>query len=128
MEADINGSQRKVLVHSVQPARRSLGDQGIPVRDGKTLPFQVAREWSAPAGLYIERFYVIDPKSREVFYEGPAIERSLWGLQGLTRFENEVRDPIALPPGTYAVVFSLGGMLGGEFPVEAFEVSQEEAA
>jgi hypothetical protein len=128
MEADINGAQRKVLVHSVHPARRSHGDEGIPIRDGKTLQFVVDREWSAPAGVYLEGFYLIDPKTREVLYQGPAIERSLWGLQGLTRFVSQVRDPITLSPGTYSIVFSLGGMLGGEFPVEAFEVSAEEAA
>ena len=128
MEADISGPQRKVLIHSVNPVRRTFGDEGIPVRDGKTLPFLVGREWSAPAGVYVERFYIIDPKTREVLYEGPSAERSLWGLQGLTRFETEVRDPISLSPGTYEIVFSLGGMLGGEFPVEAFDVSAEEAA
>lgn len=128
MEADISGSQRKVLVSSVVPARRTLGNEGIPIRDGKTLPFAVAREWSAPAGIYVERFYIVDPASREVLYEGPAVEQSLWGLQGLTRFETDVRDSFALTPGTYAVVHSLGGMLGGEFPVIAFEVSAEEAA
>jgi hypothetical protein len=128
MQADINGPQRKVLVSAVTPARRTLGDEGIPVRDGKSLPFSVAREWSAPAGIYVESFYIVDPKSREVLYEGAGVERSLWGLQGLTRFETEVRDPIKLAPGTYSVVYSLGGMMGGEFPVEAFEVSAEEAA
>jgi hypothetical protein len=128
MEADISGSQRKVLVSSITPVRRNLGEAGIPVRDGKTLPFRVTREWSGPAGRYVERFYLIEPQSREVLFEGPAIERSIWGLQGLTSFETEVRDPISLPPGTYAIVFSLGGMLGGEFPAEAFEVSAEEAA
>ena len=63
MEADINGSQRKVLVSSVTPVRRTLGAEGIAVRDGKSLPFLVAREWSAPAGIYIERFYIVDPKN-----------------------------------------------------------------
>ena len=48
MEADINGSQRKVLISSVAPLRRNLGDAGIPARDGKSLPFKVTREWSAP--------------------------------------------------------------------------------
>ena len=128
MEADISGSQRKVLTSSVAPARREFGETGIPVRDGKTLPFKVARGWSAPAGLYIEQFYLIDPESREVLYESPAVERSLWGLQGLSEFETEVRDPTPLSPGKYAVVFSLGGLMGGETPVEAFEVSAEEAA
>ena len=128
MEADISGSQRKVVVGEVAPLSRNLGASGIPVRDGRSLPFKVAREWSGPAGLYVERFYIIDPASREVLYEGPSVERSIWGLQGLTRFETEVRDPIKLAPGTYAMVYSLGGMMGGEFPVEAFEVPAEEAA
>ena len=128
MEADISGSQRKVLTSSVAPARRTMGEAGIPVRDGKTLPFKVVRGWSAPAGIYVERFYLIEPESREVHYESRAVERSLWGLQGLTEFETEVRDPIPLTPGKYAVVFSLGGLMGGEIPVEAFDVSAEEAA
>ncbi|MGH2754709.1 MAG: hypothetical protein ACRDLB_09755 [Actinomycetota bacterium] len=128
MEADISGSQRKVVTSEVVPTRRMLGDSGIPVRNGRTLPFRVARTWSAPAGTYLERFYIIDPRSREVLYEGPAVERSVWGLQSLTEFATDVRDPISLAPGSYAVVFSLGRMLGGEVPVEAFEVSAEEAA
>jgi hypothetical protein len=128
MEADISGSQRKVLTSSVAPARGTLGAAGIPVGGGKSLPFKVRRAWSAPAGVYVERFYLIDPKSREVLYESPAPERALWGLQGLTEFETEVRDPISLAPGTYAVVFALDGVMGGEVPVEAFEVSTEEAA
>ena len=128
MEADISGSQRKVVTSSVTPARRTLGDEGIPVRDGKTLSFKVTRSWSGPAGLYFERFYLIEPKSREVLFESTSVERSIWGLQGLTEFTSEVRDPIKLSPGTYAIVFSLGGVMGGEIPVEAFEVSAEEAA
>jgi len=35
---------------------------------------------------------------------------------------------VLLAPGGYALVFSLGGMMGGEVPVEAFEVSAEAAA
>jgi hypothetical protein len=42
-------------------------------------------------------------------------------LQSLTEVETEVREPIPLEPGSYAIVFGLGGVLGGEFPVEAFD-------
>lgn len=98
------------------------------MRDGKTRPFVVERSWSAPLGVYEESFYLIDPKSREVLFEGRPVERDLLGLQAMTVVSEEVTEPIALAPGTYAVVFSLGGVMGGEFEVEAFEVPAEEAA
>jgi hypothetical protein len=128
MQADIRGSQRKVVATEVAPLRRAHGLEGIAVRDGKTLPFSVTRSWSAPAGTYPERFYLIDPKTREVYFEGPAREVSVWGLQSLTGFTDELTEPIPLAPGSYALVFSLGGLLGGEVPVEVTEVSGEEAA
>jgi hypothetical protein len=86
------------------------------------VPFAVSRSWSAPAGTYRETFYLIDPGSREVLFEGPSADREIWGLQSMTDVVTEVSGSIALEPGTYAVVFGLGGVLGGEFPVEAFEV------
>lgn len=128
MEADLNGRQRKVVASSVAPLRVSHGDSGIPLRDGKTLPFTVAREWSAPAGHYEERWFLINPETREVLHEGPSRDVLVWGLQSLTEFTDEVTEPISLQPGTYAVVFALGGLMGGEFEVEAAEVSSEAAA
>ncbi|MGI8775493.1 MAG: hypothetical protein ACR2KQ_10905 [Actinomycetota bacterium] len=128
MEADISGTQRKVVASSVSPASQAHGAQGIAVRDSKTLPFVVTRSWSAPEGTYRETFYLIDPKSREVLFEGPVREELVWGLQSLTEFTDTVTDPIALEPGSYAIVFSLGRGSGGEFPVEVVEVSEESAA
>lgn len=127
MEADIAGMQRKVVAHEVRPVRSSLGAGGIPLRGGKTLPFRVARSWSAPAGVYKERFYLIHPKTREVLFEGPEQEAAIWGLQSLTNVRDEIRSPIELAAGTYAVVFALGGVNGGEFEVEATEVGEEAA-
>lgn len=126
--ADIAGSQRKVLEHSIRPARVSHGSSGIPVRSGKTQPFIVERIWSSPAGDYPEAFYLIDPATREVLFEGPVVTRAMWGLQARTEVAQTISTSFALPPGKYAVVFALGGVSGGEFPVEAVEVPADAVA
>jgi hypothetical protein len=128
VEADINGSQRKVLVSGVVPLKPSHGDAGIPVRNGRTLPFVVRREWSAPAGHYQETWYLVVPDTREVIYEGPRREISVWGLQSLTAISDEVRESIQLAPGSYQIVFSLGNVMGGSLDVEAIDAPEEEAA
>lgn len=110
------------------PVRSAHGSEGIPLKGGSTLPFRVRRTWSAPAGLYFERFYLVDPGTREVLFEGPLREERIWGLQSLTELVDEVREPIELAAGTYEMVFSLGGTLGGTVTVEAFDVSDEQAA
>lgn len=127
MQADISGSQRKTVAHSVRPARLAHGSAGIPLKGGKTLPFFVSRGWSAPLGEYVERFYIIDPKSREVLFEGPERTELVRGLQAVTEFQDEVTVPFELAPGTYGLIFALGGMLGGEATVEAYEVVEEAA-
>jgi hypothetical protein len=128
MEADISGYQRKVVSWRVRPTRRELGESGIALREGRTLPFEVTRGWSAPAGVYPEQWFLVDPASREVIHAGPRAERAIWGLQGLTELTDQVRPPLELAPGTYVVVFSLGGIKGGEVEVEAVEISSQEAA
>ncbi|HEX2196228.1 MAG TPA: hypothetical protein VHJ76_04805 [Actinomycetota bacterium] len=120
MEAQISGTQRKVMTSSVRPVKVSHGTSGIALRDGRTLPFRVERSWSAPAGTYPEQWFLVRPDSREVLHEGPLVERPIWGLQGLTEVSDDVADPVPLGPGTYLVVFSLGGHLGGQQEVEAF--------
>lgn len=127
MQADIAGNQRKVVRSHVRPVRSSHGTQGISVRDGKTLPFVVGRGWNAPAGNYPEAFYIVDPTSGEVYYESPSETRLIWGLPSVTDVVTEVSDPVDLPPGTYQVVFALGGIKGGEATVEASEVDSEAA-
>lgn len=122
MEAQISGTQRKVMTSSVRPVKLSHGDSGIPLRDGRTLPFSVERSWSAPAGMYAEQWFLVRPDTREVLYEGPSVERAIWGLQGLTEVADDVTEPVALEPGTYLIVFSLGGYMGGQAEVEAVEV------
>jgi len=128
MEADLEGPQRKVVASRVFPLKRSHGDSGIPLRRGRTLSFVISREWSAPAGHYVEGWYLVDPETREVLFEGPQREITVWGLQSLTEFRDEVTEPIRLSPGTYLVVFSLGGLMGGQVEVEATEAPAEEAA
>jgi hypothetical protein len=121
-EADISGSQRKVISTMVAPLRRSEGESGIPIKNGRTLPFRVARLWSAPAGHYPERFYIVAPESREVLFEGPEHLLLIWGLQAPTEVADRIEEPIPLEPGSYRLFFALGGIAGGEVDVEALEV------
>lgn len=121
--ADIKGPQRTVLAFSVRPAKLSHGESGIALRAGRTLPFTVSRQWIAPAGHYRERFYIVDKESREILYEGPERMQEAWGLQGATEEITEITDSFALAPGTHLLVFALGGVSGGEFEIEAAEVS-----
>jgi hypothetical protein len=123
MEAQISGTQRKVMASSIRPVKLSHGEAGIPVRGGRTLPFRVDRSWSAPAGMYPEQWFLVRPDTREVLHEGLSVERAIWGLQGLTEVSEDVTEPIALQPGSYLVVFSLGGHMGGQAEVEALEAS-----
>lgn len=126
--ADIKGPQRKVVSHAIRPLKRSLGEPGIALRGGRTLPFVVERSWSAPAGYYPERFYVVDPATRAIIFEGPESIALMWGLQGLTEVRTEVTESFALDSGTYLLVFALGGIEGGEFEFEAAEAAAETAA
>ncbi|CAN5531492.1 hypothetical protein BH24ACT26_BH24ACT26_09450 [soil metagenome] len=128
MEADISGSQRKVVMMRVRPTRPAHGHTGIALKKGRSLPFVVSRGWSAPAGVYREQWFLVDPATREVLLESTAQERAIWGLQGLTELADEVTQPLELRAGTYLLVFSLGGLMGGEFEVEASEAPAQEAA
>ena len=129
MEADIAGLQRKVLTAAVAPVKVSHGESGIALRDGTSLPFRVTRSWSAPAGVYPEGWYLVDPATSEVLYEGPAHPAEpILGLQAPTEVVDEVTEPIPLQPGAYLIVFALGGVKGGELEVQATELPSEEAA
>jgi hypothetical protein len=121
--ADISGPQRKVLAFKLGPTKPSQGESGIPVSRGRTLPFVVWRQWIAPAGHYAERFYIVDKDSREIIWEGPQRHQTTWGLQGATEETTTIDDSFPLEQGSYLVVFALGGVSGGEFDVDAFEVS-----
>jgi hypothetical protein len=127
-EADIKGAQRKILAASVRPMRAAYGSSGIRLRSGRTLPFVVRREWSAPAGNYAETWYLIHPETREVYFEGPIREARVMGLQSATELADEVVRPIQLAAGTYQVVFALGGRMGGQIDVEVRDLGAEEAA
>lgn len=127
MEADINGLQRKVVYWNVRPTRTALGDSGIRLQDGLVLPFTVSRSWNAPAGYYRERWFLIDPQTREVLYEGPERQVLIWGLQSWTDVTDQVPGGFRLAPGTYQIVFALGGMQGGTADVEAAEAPAEAA-
>ena len=127
MEADVSGPQRKVKVSWARPAKAVHGTEGITVRDGRTLPFVVHREWLAPAGTYQEQWFLIDPETREVLYEGKVSQRAIRGLQALTACEDVVTEPLALTPGSYRLVFALGGLQGGEMDVAVAEAPAEAA-
>ncbi|MFP5352143.1 MAG: hypothetical protein ACLGIB_06240 [Actinomycetota bacterium] len=127
MQADIKGPQRKILTASVRPLKAAHGTQGIAVRGGRSLPFVVSREWSAPAGYYSEQWFLVKDDG-EVIYEAPAEIRLIWGLQSRTEFADTVEAPIALEPGKYQIVFALDRLRGGEIEVTAAEAPAEEAA
>lgn len=126
-QADINGSQRKILMASVAPVKAAHGSEGIAVRNGRSLPFTVRREWSAPAGYYSEQWFLVR-KDGEVMYEGRAETRLVWGLQSRTEFVDTVQEPVALEPGDYQIVFALDRLRGGEIDLTATEAPAEEAA
>jgi hypothetical protein len=127
-EADISGAQRKILTARAAPLKAAHGDSGIALKDGRTLPFVVARTWSAPAGHYSEQWFLVHPETREVLYEGPARTAPILGLQAPTDLLDEVREPFPLEPGSYLVVFALGGIMGGQIEIEAAAGPSEEAA
>ncbi|MBW3594250.1 MAG: hypothetical protein KY391_01625 [Actinobacteria bacterium] len=127
MEADLDGSQRKVLASRVRPTKTAHGTEGIPLRDGKTLPFEVARSWSAPAGYYPEQWFLVHPTTREVMYESPVVTRRIFGLQSATEVTDAVEEPLELLPGGYQIVFALGGLKGGEAQVVVREESASAA-
>jgi hypothetical protein len=121
--ADIDGHQRKVVMSAVRPARLEHGTEGIAVLGGRTLPFVVKRAWNAPAGNWPEAWYLVDPATREVLFEGPQKIVSVWGLLAWTEFSDEVNPRLLLDPGTYLIVFALGGVQGGQMEVEAHAVA-----
>lgn len=128
MQADINGPQRKILSARVRPAKAVHGLDGIAISDGRSLPFVVSREWSAPAGHYVEQWFLVKPETGEVFIEGPPREKLILGLQARTELVDEVADSFPLEPGTYQIVFALGGLKGGEIEVQVVQAPAEEAA
>lgn len=75
----------------------------------------------------MERFYLIDPQTREVLFEGPERQTLVLGLQARTEIVDEVREPVELEPGSYEIVFALGGILGGTLPAEAVAASEQAA-
>ncbi|MGH2786654.1 MAG: hypothetical protein ACRDJV_01930 [Actinomycetota bacterium] len=126
--ADIDGHQRKIVSGSVRPVRAEHGGAGIPLQRDKTLPFVVTRAWNAPAGSYVEAWYLIDPDTREVLFEGPSRRASIWGLQSWEEFTDTVDEAVRLGPGRYEIVFALSGLLGGRLEVEAVEVPAAASA
>lgn len=103
--------------------RLSHGESGIPVEAGVTLPFVVERRWNAPAGYYPEQWFLIDPATREILYEGPEQHLLIWGLAAWTDATTRVAGGFPLAPGNYQIVFALGGAVGGELDVTTQEVA-----
>lgn len=128
VEADVAGLQRKVMKVSVRPIDSAYGDGGIPVQNNRTLPFLVTRSWSAPAGRYLERWFLVEQGTGRVVFEGPIREEVLiWGLQALSSLTDRLMNSFPLEPGPYGLVFALGGHKGAEVEVEAFTVSDDSA-
>ncbi len=111
---------------SVRPLNPAYGSEGIPVQDNRTLPFSVTRAWSAPAGRYLERWFLVHPESRTVIFEGPIRDEVLiWGLQALSSLTDRLMNSIPLEPGSYLLVFALGGHKSAEVEVQAVRVAEE---
>ncbi len=121
--ADIDGHQRKIVQAEIRPVRRDHGDSGIPIKDGRTLPFVVDRAWNAPAGVYPEQWFLVEPQSREVLYEGALELQKISGLLSWTAVTDEVTESFELAGGSYLVVFALAGIMGGQTEVAAVEVA-----
>lgn len=128
MEADINGPQRKTVMTRVAPVKAAHGSEGIALRDGVSLPFEVARSWSAPMGYYPEQWFLVKPDTKEILYESHLRTELMRGLQAPTELTDVVGAPLELAPGPYLVVFALGGLKGGEITVTAAEAPTEQAA
>ena len=126
--ADINGPQRRVLSSSVKPVKSIYGNSGLALGDAGTLPFKVTRQWVAPAGYYPEQWFLVDPETREVLYESRPRQTLIMGLQAPTELIDTEAEPVGLAPGTYLIVFSLGGLKGGEIEVKAAPSGSVEAA
>ena len=128
MEADVAGLQRKLIKVSVRPIDPAVGSEGIPVQDNRTLPFSVTRSWSAPAGRYLERWFLVHPDEGTIAFEGPVRDEVLiWGLQALSSLTDRMMNPFPLQPGPYLLVPALGGHKGGEVEVQAFAVPGDTA-
>ncbi|MBA2273845.1 MAG: hypothetical protein H0W21_08100 [Actinobacteria bacterium] len=113
---------------SVRPLDPAYGSDGIPVQNNRTLPFSVTRAWSAPAGRYLERWFLVHPATRTVVFEGPIRDEVLiWGLQALSSLTDRLMNSFPLEPGPYLLVFALGGHKGAEIEVEAVPVSGRPA-
>lgn len=122
--ADIDGHQRKIVQAEVRPLSRGHGDSGIPVKEGRTLPFIVDRAWNAPAGVYPEQWFLVEPESREVLYEGPRELQKISGLLSWTSVTDEVTEAFELAGGNYLIFFALGDIMGGQAEVAAVEVTE----
>ncbi len=113
---------------AVRPLNPLHGSVGIPVHGDRTLPFSVTRSWSAPAGRYLERWFLVDPESRAVVFEGPIRDEVLiWGLQSLSSLTDRLMNSFSLEPGPYLLVFALGGHKAAEVGIEAVTMSEERA-
>ena len=127
MEADINGPQRKTIMTRVRPVKAAHGTDGIAVEDGNTLPFEVTRSWSAPAGHYPEQWFLVNPETKEVLFESRRAIRAIFGLQAPTEITDVVSEPFELAPGKYQIVFALGDLKGGEIDVTAAQAGTAAA-
>jgi hypothetical protein len=122
--ADIDGDQRKLLAGAVRPVRLSHGETGLPIVNGEALPFVVERKWNAPAGYYPEQWFLIDPNTREILYEGPEKRVLIIGLATWTDVSDTSPGGFSLAPGAYQIVFALGGVQGGVVDVQAVAIEE----
>ncbi|MGH2810264.1 MAG: hypothetical protein ACRDIA_05220 [Actinomycetota bacterium] len=116
--------QLELVTARVAPAEEPLED-GIRLKNGKTLPFLVERTWSGPAGSYNEQ-WSIRRGGKEIVYGSES--KPIWvkGLQSIRTYTDRVDEPISLEAGTYNLVFVAEGYFMGSREITAAEAGGPE--
>ena len=101
----------------VSPAAATW-ESGLPVTAGGTSePFIVERGWVGPAGTYIEEWSI--RREGKVLYRHPPAYIQVRGHQSVRRFQDTVRTPLVLEPGTYEIAFVVERYLMGSVTIQA---------
>lgn len=102
-------------------------EEGIRLKQGRTLPFLVERSWSGPAGSYIEQWSIRRGGKDILFSSDP---KSIWvrGPQSIRSFVDRMEEPITLEPGTYNLVFVAEGYFMGSREITASEPGTSNAS
>lgn len=93
-------------------------EDGIALKEQRTLPFVVERSWAGPAGYYVEQ-WSLRRGMKQIVHQSPARYVRVRGIQSVTTEIDRVSEPIELEPGIYTLVLVLNGVFLGSVEVEA---------